>query len=67
MDECQGFSSGGRILALHTQGPRFDPQYSIKLGMVGPASHSSTWEVKGGGSEIQGHLELHRVFQYLNY
>lgn len=50
-------------LACHRR-PEFDPQHHINLGVVVHACKSSLLEVESGESEVQDHLQLHRVQGY---
>lgn len=54
--ECSSVSG---VFASLARSPGFDPHPCMKIGMVSHACNPSTWEVKNGRSEVQGHLCLH--------
>lgn len=53
----------GRVPTQHLWSPEFQSQHHIKPSVVTYSCNPSIWEVETGGSEVQIHPGLCKVFQ----
>lgn len=55
--------STARVLACHARGADLDPLAAYRPRKVTQTCNPHIWEVKMGGSEVLGHLQLHSRFE----